>query len=68
MEIGNGATSRQAITKLQLEEFKIPLPTIEEQKKIVAEIEKIETKIAVLEKRIADIPKQKEKILKKYLE
>ena len=64
LEIGNGATSRQAITKLQLEEFKIPVPTIEEQKKIVTEIEKIETKIAVLEKQIADIPKQKEKILK----
>lgn len=67
LEIGNGATSRQAITKLQLEEFKIPLPTIEEQKKIVAKIEKIETKIDELEKQIAYIPKQKEKILKNYL-
>lgn len=67
LEIGNGATSRQAITKLQLEEFKIPLPTIEEQKKIVTAIEKIETKITELEKQIADIPKQKETILKKYL-
>lgn len=67
LEIGNGATSRQAITKLQLEEFKIPLPTIEEQKKIVTAIEKIETKIDELEKQIANIPKQKEKILKKYL-
>ncbi|HET8859288.1 restriction endonuclease subunit S [Marivirga sp.] len=68
LEIGNGATSRQAITKLQLEEFKIPLPTIENQKKIVAAIEKIEAKTTELEKQIADIPKQKEKILKKYLE
>lgn len=68
LEIGNGATSRQAITKLQLEEFKIPLPTIEEQKKVVAEIEKIENKITALKEQIADIPKQKEKILKKYLE
>lgn len=68
LEIGNGATSRQAITKLQLEEFKIPLLTIAEQKKVVTEIEKIETKIAELEKQITDIPKQKEKILKKYLE
>lgn len=67
LEIGNGATSRQAITKLQLEEFKIPLSPIEEQKKIVAEIEKIETQIAALEKQIADIPKKKEDILKKYL-
>lgn len=67
LEIGNGATSREAITKLQLEEFKIPLPTIEEQRKIVKAIEKIETKISELEKNIADIPKQKEAILKKYL-
>ncbi len=67
LEIGDGATSREAITKLQLEEFKIPLPSIEEQKKIVAAIEKIETKIAVLQKQLADIPKQKEQILKKYL-
>jgi len=67
LEIGDGATSRQAITKLQLEEFKIPLPTIEDQKKIVAVIEKIEDKITGLEKQIADIPKQKEAILKKYL-
>lgn len=67
LEIGNGATSRQAITKLQLEEFKIPLPTIEEQKKIVSAIEKIEVSIAELEEKIADIPIQKDKILKKYL-
>lgn len=51
----------------RIEGIKIPLPSIEEQKKIVAEIEKIETKIAELEKQIADIPKQKEAILKKYL-
>lgn len=67
LEIGNGATSRQAITKSQLEEFKIPLPTISEQKKIVAEIEKIESKIVELETRITDIPSQKEAILNKYL-
>ncbi|MCC5945793.1 MAG: restriction endonuclease subunit S [Bernardetiaceae bacterium] len=54
--------------KQHIMDFKIPLPPIEEQKKIVAEIEKIEAKIAELEKEIADIPKQKEKILKKYLE
>lgn len=52
----------------RIEGIKIPFPSIEEQKKIVAEIEKIETKIAELEKQIADIPKQKEAILKKYLQ
>lgn len=55
------------LNQKNLNNIKIPLPTIEEQKKIVAEIEKIETKIKELEKQITDIPKQKEKILKKYL-
>jgi type I restriction enzyme M protein len=68
LEIGDGGTSREAITKLQLEEFKIPLPTIKEQEKIVAEIEKIEKIISDLEKQIELLPKQKELILKKYLE
>ncbi len=68
LQIGDGGTSREAITKLQLEEFKIPLPSIEEQQKIVAEIEKIESNISELEKQIAAIPKKKEQILKKYLE
>jgi type I restriction enzyme M protein len=51
-----------------LSSIKIPLPTLKEQEKIVAEIEKIENKIADLEKEIELIPKQKELILKKYLE
>jgi phage shock protein A len=34
---------------------------------IVSEVEKIETQIAVLEQKIAEIPKQKEAILKQYL-
>lgn len=32
LEIGEGATSRQAITKTQLEEFKIPIPLFEQKK------------------------------------
>ncbi|AWO00210.1 restriction endonuclease subunit S [Chitinophaga alhagiae] len=67
LDIGEGATSRQAITKAQLENFKIPLPSITEQKKIVAAVEKIEAKIAVLEKQQIDIDKQKEMALNKYL-
>jgi len=50
-----------------LNNIKIPLPTIEEQKKIVSEIEKIETKINELEGLINETPKKKEEILKKYL-
>ena len=67
LEIGDSSTSREALTKQQLEDFKIPLPPISEQQKIVSEIEKIEAKIKVLETEIAAIPKQKEAILKKYL-
>ena len=66
--IAQGSATREAITKIQLEEFKIPVPTITEQKKIVSQIEKIETKINVLEKEIVSIPNKKEMILKKYLE
>ncbi len=68
LQIGDGGTSREAITKLQLEEFKIPLLTMVEQEEIVSEIKKIEAKINTLEKQIELIPKQKEVILKKYLE
>lgn len=68
LQIGDGGTSRESITKLQLEEFKIPLPIIAEQKKIVAEIEKIEKKIVELEKQIDSVPQKKETVLKKYLE
>ena len=67
LEIGDGGTSRESITKLQLEEFKIPLPTIKEQEKIVSEIEKIEAKINTLETQISEIPSLKEAILKKHL-
>lgn len=67
LEIGDGATSREAITKQQLEDFKIPLPPLSEQQKIVLEIEKIEAKINALESEIADIPQLKEAILKKFL-
>ena len=67
LEIGDGGTSREAITKLQLEEFKIPLPAIEEQKEIVKKIESIEKKIQKKEQKLATIPQQKENILDKYL-
>ncbi|PKL72225.1 restriction endonuclease subunit S [Candidatus Kuenenbacteria bacterium HGW-Kuenenbacteria-1] len=48
--------------------FKIPLPPLFEQQKVVSKIEKIEEKINELEKELTEIPKQKEEILKKYLE
>ena len=68
LEIGDGATSREAITKSQLENFKIPVPPLNTQRQIVQQIENLENQIADLEKQIEQIPKQKELILKKYLE
>ena len=67
LEIGNGATSREAITKSQLEEFKIPLPSIKVQKEIVAKIITIEKEISKKEKELESIPSKKEDILNKYL-
>lgn len=66
LELASNASTREAITKQQLEDFKIPLPPLKEQQKIVSLIEKIESKIAILEKEISNIPKEKEAILKKY--
>ncbi len=68
LQIGEGATSRQAITKQQLEEFKIPVPSIIEQQKIVDEINKLETEIAQIETELATVDAQKAQILKKHLE
>ena len=66
--MAQSSSTREAITKIQLEEFKIPLPSITEQKKIVSQIKKIGIKISALEKEIKLIPNKKELILKKYLE
>ncbi len=67
LEIAGGGTSREAITKIQLEEFKILLPSFENQKEIVSQIKTIEKQITKQEKELASIPQQKEDILKKYL-
>ena len=67
LTLADNSSTREALTKVQLEDFKIPLPPISEQKKIVSEIEKIEKKIEALEKEIALIPQQKEAVLKGYL-
>jgi len=55
------------INAQQYSSFEIPLPSLQEQHKIVAEIEQIESQIASLEKELQAIPKEKEEILKKYL-
>ncbi|KAF2520185.1 N-6 DNA methylase [Flavobacterium salilacus subsp. salilacus] len=65
--LADNSSTREAITKTQLEDFKIPLPPISEQQKIVAEIEAIEQQIQMLEQELATLPQQKEAVLKKYL-
>ncbi|MDA3952683.1 MAG: restriction endonuclease subunit S, partial [Bacteroidales bacterium] len=52
----------------RIETIEIPLPTLKEQSLIVSKIEKIENQITELETVIQSIPKEKELVLKKYLE
>lgn len=58
-------TKRASIDKIQ--NIKIQVPSILEQQKVVAEVERIEGKIIALEKELAEMPKLKEAVLKKYL-
>jgi type I restriction enzyme M protein len=67
LQIGDNATSREAITKSQLENFEIPIPSLSEQQKIVAEIEKIEVQIQNLQKELEQLSVQKKLVLEKYL-
>ena len=59
--------SQPNISQTTIKSIKIPVPPLSEQQKIVSEIEKIEAEIVALENEIAGIPKQKETILRKYL-
>jgi len=47
--------------------IKIPLPSLEIQKKIVAEIEVLEKEIDKLKEENKNIPEKKKEILNKYL-
>jgi type I restriction enzyme M protein len=62
-----GASGHRRVPKSFVENYQVPFIPLSEQQKIVAEIEQIETQIAALEAEIAEIPKQKEAVLKKYL-
>ncbi|MCZ2297844.1 MAG: N-6 DNA methylase [Chitinophagales bacterium] len=53
--------------KQHIMDFKIVVPSMLEQRKIISQLDKIEQKISDLEKQIELMPKQKEKILKKHL-
>ena len=56
------------LNQQNLNRIKIPLPDLDTQKQIVKEIEKIENQISGFKKQLELLPKQKEQILKKYLE
>lgn len=60
-------TAQPGLSVINLKPIEIILPPLSEQQKIVAEIEKIEEKIKTLEIKLAEIPQQKEQVLKKYL-
>jgi restriction endonuclease S subunit len=66
--IGNSKGSNiKSLNQTLLSSIKIPVISLREQQKIVAEIEKIEKKINTLEKELADLPEQKATVLKRYL-
>jgi type I restriction enzyme M protein len=50
-----------------LKSYRIPIPPLSKQQKIVAEIEKIEVEIAESQKIINEMPALKNEVLKKYL-
>ncbi len=60
-------TAQPGLSVINLTPIQISIPSLSEQQKIASEIEKIGTEIVILEKKLAEIPKQKEDILRKYL-
>jgi type I restriction enzyme M protein len=55
------------LNQKNLNNIKIPLPSLDEQEKLVKEIETIELQINKKEEEIKNIPRQKEEILNQYL-
>lgn len=67
-----GGSTRQAITKSQLEDFEIPLPPLPEQKRIVKEFDTLSEKVRQLQeiytKQIANCDELKQAYLQKAFE
>ncbi|MEZ4901955.1 MAG: restriction endonuclease subunit S [Spirosomataceae bacterium] len=63
---GNSAT-REAITKSQLESYKIPIPPLAEQERLVVYIAILEKVITDNQEIIANAPTQKQAVMKRYL-
>lgn len=60
-------TAQPGLSVMNLNPIEIKVPSIIDQKKIVAQIEKIEKKMTEIVRQIDLMPKQKENILKKHL-
>ncbi len=67
LELAAGSLSREAITKGQIEEFKIPVPSLSIQKGLVAKVEALEAKIHAAQAVIDAAPAAKQAILQKHL-
>jgi len=65
--LATGQSGQIELSLNTIKHIKFPLPSIEEQKKIVSQIEIIEKEIAKKEQELAEIPELKEAILDKYL-
>ena len=65
-QLASGMTYPE-ISKTMISKFKIPLPTIDEQKTLVGKIEKYEKNISDAKNKIDDLEKNKKNILSKYL-
>lgn len=64
--LANGMTYPE-ISKALISTYKIPLPSLDQQQKIVAEIEKIEAKIKAVQVKLAELKIVKDGVLKRYL-
>ena len=67
LKIAKTSSTREALTKIQLENFKIPLQSLETQKAIVTKIEALEASINEAKKVNEESKAKKETILKRYL-
>ena len=67
IEFINTGSATPQLTVPQVGKYRIPVPSIEEQKKVIAKIEKCEAKINEARSFIKSCPAKKQEILDKYL-
>lgn len=67
LAVAGNSSTREAITKSQLENFKIPVPPLSIQEELVAEIETLENKIAASQVIINAAAGEKQAVMRKYL-